>query len=82
MALTDYKITTADLNDKGVMGLPRVPGFSTAEMQRRFDEIAKENNHSYKDDTVIEAFMYNYNNDMIGNSYTLSPFTNSKRLKS
>ena len=42
MALTDYKITTADLNDKGVMGLPRVPGYSTAEMQHRFDEIAKD----------------------------------------
>ncbi|HQC05308.1 MAG TPA: hypothetical protein PLB75_07470, partial [Paludibacteraceae bacterium] len=42
MALTDYKITTADLNDKGVMGLPKVPGYSTAEMQHRFDEIAKD----------------------------------------
>lgn len=27
-----------------------------------FDEIAKENNHSYKDNTVIEALMYHSNN--------------------
>ena len=42
MAYTDNKITTADLNDKGVMGLPKVPGYSTAEMQHKFDEIAKD----------------------------------------
>lgn len=27
-----------------------------------FDEIAQENNHSYKDDTVVEAFIYHSNN--------------------
>ena len=42
MAYTDNKITTADLNDKGIMGLPKVPGLSTAEMQHKFDEIAKD----------------------------------------
>lgn len=26
-----------------------------------FDELAKENNHSYKDDTVVEAFIYHSN---------------------
>lgn len=26
-----------------------------------FDKIAKENNHSYKDDTVVEAYIYHSN---------------------
>ena len=42
MALTDYKITTADLTDKGVEGLPDAPELSTEAMQKKFDEIAKD----------------------------------------
>lgn len=36
------KITTSDLTNKGVSGLPDTPGLSTSEMQRKFDEIGKE----------------------------------------
>lgn len=42
MAFVDNKITTADLSDKGVTGLPDAPQLSTEEMQRKFDEIGKE----------------------------------------
>ena len=42
MALTDYKITTADLTDKGVEGLPDAPELSTEAMQHKFDEITKD----------------------------------------
>ena len=35
------KITTSDLTNKGVSGLPDTPGLSTSEMQRKFDEILK-----------------------------------------
>ena len=38
MAFT--KITSADLANKGVVGLPDTPGLSTSEMQEKFDEIA------------------------------------------
>ena len=38
MAFT--KITEADLQNKGVIGLPDTPGLSTTEMQEKFDEIA------------------------------------------
>lgn len=38
MAFT--KITSADLADKGVIGLPDTPELSTTEMQEKFDEIA------------------------------------------
>jgi hypothetical protein len=38
MAFT--KITDADLQNKGVIGLPDTPGLSTTEMQEKFDEIA------------------------------------------
>lgn len=38
MAFT--KITDADLQNKGVVGLPDTPGLSTTEMQEKFDEIA------------------------------------------
>ena len=38
MALT--KITQADVNDKGVIGLPDTPNLSTQAMQEKFDEIA------------------------------------------
>ena len=31
------KITTSDLTNKGVSGLPDTPGLSTSEMQRKFD---------------------------------------------
>lgn len=30
-----------------------------------FDEIAQENDHSYKDNTVIEAYVYHFNNTVI-----------------
>ena len=35
------KITDADLKDRGVVGLPDIPELSTAEMQAKFDELAK-----------------------------------------
>ena len=38
MSLT--KITTADVTNKGVVGLPRKPGYSYSEMQDKFDELA------------------------------------------
>ncbi len=34
------KITPADLQGKGVVGLPAVPGLDAPDMQRKFDEIA------------------------------------------
>ena len=34
------RITNADTTGKGVVGLPDTPGFSTQDMQRRFDELA------------------------------------------
>lgn len=30
-----------------------------------FDEMAKENDHTYKEDTVIEAYVYHFNNIVI-----------------
>jgi len=36
------KITAADLLNKGVEGLPDTPGLTTAQMQKKFDEIAKD----------------------------------------
>ena len=36
------KITESDYKDKGVVGLPDVPGLTTGEMQRKFDELAKD----------------------------------------
>ena len=42
MSFIDNKITTADLNGKGVMGLPDAPQLSAEEMQRKFDEVGKE----------------------------------------
>lgn len=35
------KITSADLTDKGVIGLPDVPGLPTAEMQQKLEETAR-----------------------------------------
>ena len=35
------KITEADLEGKGVIGLPDTPGLSTAEMQEKFEETAR-----------------------------------------
>lgn len=42
MAFTDNKITQADLNGKGVTGLPDAPELSTEAMQKKFDEVGKE----------------------------------------
>lgn len=36
------KITSKELVDKGVAGLPDVPGMSTTDMQKKFDEIPKD----------------------------------------
>lgn len=36
------KITEADLNNKGVSGLPDTPNLSTSEMQAKFDELSKD----------------------------------------
>lgn len=36
------KITASDLNGKGVVGLPDTPGLSTDEMQRKFEETARD----------------------------------------
>lgn len=40
MALQDQKITSSDLANKGVVGLPDTPNLSTLVMQQKFDEIA------------------------------------------
>lgn len=42
MAIQDYKITSSDLANKGVVGLPDTPNLSTLVMQEKFDEIAKD----------------------------------------
>ncbi len=42
MVLEERKITEKDLEGKGVIGLPDVPGFSAEEMQRKFEEIPRE----------------------------------------
>ena len=36
------KITEQDLANRGVKGLPDVPGLTTEEMQRKLEEIARE----------------------------------------
>ena len=36
------KISEADLKDKGVIGLPDTPGLSTSDMQKKFEETARE----------------------------------------
>ena len=36
------EITEQDLANKGVSGLPDVPGLTTAAMQKKFDEISRE----------------------------------------
>ena len=38
--MINAKITSADLSGKGVVGLSDAPGLSTADMQRKFDELA------------------------------------------
>ena len=40
MAFT--KITQADVNNKGVIGLPDTPGLTTTEIQQKFDQLALE----------------------------------------
>ena len=40
MAFT--KITQADVNNKGVIGLPDTPGMTTTEIQQKFDQLALE----------------------------------------
>lgn len=42
------KITQEDLKDKGVIGLPDTPGLSTSDMQKKFEETAR--------DVIIPAF--------------------------
>ena len=42
MAFSDNKITAADLTGKGVTGMADTPNLSTAQMQQKLDEIAKE----------------------------------------
>lgn len=51
------KITNADLENKGVIGLPDIPALSTAEMQRKFEETAR--------DVIIPKV-----NEIIDNSYS------------
>lgn len=41
MAFEDYKITSADLNGKGVIGLPDAPQLSAEEMQNKFEETGR-----------------------------------------
>lgn len=36
------KITDTSLTNKGVTGLPDVPGLTTAEMQAKFDELSRD----------------------------------------
>ena len=42
MAFSDNKITVADLTGKGVAGMADTPNLTTAQMQQKLDEIAKE----------------------------------------
>lgn len=42
MAFSDNKITVADLTGKGVTGMADTPNLTTAQMQQKLDEIAKE----------------------------------------
>lgn len=42
MAFSDNKITSADLTGKGVTGMADTPNLTTAQMQQKLDEIAKE----------------------------------------
>ena len=42
MAFEDYKITSADLNGIGVIGLPDAPELSTEAMQNKFEETARD----------------------------------------
>lgn len=42
MAFSDNKITVADLTGRGVTGMADTPNLTTAQMQQKLDEIAKE----------------------------------------
>lgn len=53
------KITEEDLINKGVIGLPDVPGLTTIEMQKKFDEISR--------DVIIPRF-----NELIDNTVSAS----------
>lgn len=53
------KITEADLINKGVVGLPDVPGLTTIEMQNKFEEISR--------DVIIPRF-----NELIDNTVSAS----------
>lgn len=53
------KITAEDLINKGVIGLPDVPGLTTIEMQKKFDEISR--------DVIIPRF-----NELIDNTVSAS----------
>lgn len=39
MAITDYKITSGELEGKGVSELPRFPDLKSPQMQQKFDEL-------------------------------------------
>ena len=67
------KITDTDLVDKGISGLPDVPGLTTAAMQAKFDELSK--------DVIIpklNAIVEGLNGTEVGNSSKVTDPTEQK----
>ena len=64
------KITEQDLANRGVKGLPDVPGLTTEEMQRKLEEIAREILIP-KVNELVEGL--NNANSNLGNCFIISP---------
>ena len=73
MAHEFTKITSADLQDKGVVGLPDTPALSTTAMQEKFDEIAV--------DVIVPKFnnLVDELEDEIGDAVNSDNITNIKK---
>ena len=84
------KITEQDLANRGVKGLPDVPGLTTEEMQRKLEEIAREilipkvnelveglNNANSNLQATKDSFAYKYANMKVTKNGTYSIRCNS-----
>ena len=81
------EITEQDLANKGVSGLPDVPGLTTEAMQKKFDEISRELlvprfNEMAKEVNEVNENLTELNSDLEKNnlvtSVDLTPYTSSE----
>ena len=68
MAFSDNKITAADLTGKGVTGMADTPNLSTAQMQQKLDEIAK--NYNVTRPETFKGVTYSEFKEMLNKTQT------------